>query len=726
MRHRFPPRFTEWMGYGAAALAMYLYGESGGGILVWSLFLGAVAAAVFFERLPLKPYLYGPAIVGLYILVLYDRGGLPVSCRVEGFLGAFRAFFLNMTIMTVVVSGIFFLYFKEKTPLGITVFNAYHLLLALALSAAGLLPGGRHVPAVWGLVFLVCFDGFFINRQAILEEFEKKKRAGREFVSGVIRGSRLVSVVVFLACTAGGVGAVGAAVYAVTGGDAWKNARRSRSTGGGLRVRERLVHDVSRNRPNLADMRVKMAVSVRYAGRSLKGLYMKGRSFDTYLWGGRWIVTGASVMYMPDAGGGIPLPRLYAEEGYRVKRRYVSLGVRLFMVETPEIFVMERPEVLYIPFSPEGCRFYLRGGLSFPRLPADLVTYSVLSSVPLFPGSEMAEAVPSSPAEDVMRVYLRVPARMKRLIALGRRIAAEEYSVRGRVERIRRFIGTRCRYVPEPQGRRGRGDPVEDFLFGTRRGVCVEFASAFVLLARAAGVPARYCTGYMVRFPETSEVVPEGKGGFSRAEEYVLRKRNAHAWGEIFVKGAGWIAVEAVPPAALDLVAGRGREGGGGGAPTVRRPGVRRAASGAGKPRVGFFQRFLDAAARAGYRRIRWTGLVLGGLLLGCAALMRVPGRRYRAALEKLGLVKKRITPVDFYNEYLLACERRNIRVRAGETALEFAARAASLVPPEDALFIAAEYHRVRYGRRSPSDPGRIKRVLAAVGAARVPGDRHG
>ncbi len=39
-------------------------------------------------------------------------------------------------------------------------------------------------------------------------------------------------------------------------------------------------------------------------------------------------------------------------------------------------------------------------------------------------------------------------------------------------------------------------DSIDDFLFNTRLGFCGHFASAFVTLMRAAGVPARVVTGY--------------------------------------------------------------------------------------------------------------------------------------------------------------------------------------------------------------------------------------
>src|SRR5690606_37195819 len=50
--------------------------------------------------------------------------------------------------------------------------------------------------------------------------------------------------------------------------------------------------------------------------------------------------------------------------------------------------------------------------------------------------------------------------------------------------------------TPPPLGR----DSVDDFLFNTREGYCEHFASAFAVMMRSAGVPARVVTGYQGGF----------------------------------------------------------------------------------------------------------------------------------------------------------------------------------------------------------------------------------
>ena len=68
-------------------------------------------------------------------------------------------------------------------------------------------------------------------------------------------------------------------------------------------------------------------------------------------------------------------------------------------------------------------------------------------------------------------------------------------------------------------------DPVDGFLFETRRGFCEHYASAFVVLLRAAGIPARVVTGY-----QGGAINPNGN-------YMIVRQSDAHAWAEALVGG---------------------------------------------------------------------------------------------------------------------------------------------------------------------------------------------
>lgn len=76
-------------------------------------------------------------------------------------------------------------------------------------------------------------------------------------------------------------------------------------------------------------------------------------------------------------------------------------------------------------------------------------------------------------------------------------------------------------------------DFVDYFLFETGKGYCTHFASAFVLLARSQGIPARYVQGFYAK-----------KGD---AREVTITSDMAHAWPEAYIDGVGWIAYEPTP-----------------------------------------------------------------------------------------------------------------------------------------------------------------------------------
>lgn len=77
----------------------------------------------------------------------------------------------------------------------------------------------------------------------------------------------------------------------------------------------------------------------------------------------------------------------------------------------------------------------------------------------------------------------------------------------------------------------------DEFLFDTKEGFCEHFSSAFVILMRGAGIPARVVTGY-------TGGVPNRVGGY-----WVVRQMDAHAWSEVWLEGEGWVRVD--PTAAV-------------------------------------------------------------------------------------------------------------------------------------------------------------------------------
>ncbi|NLE08697.1 MAG: transglutaminase domain-containing protein, partial [Dehalococcoidales bacterium] len=105
-----------------------------------------------------------------------------------------------------------------------------------------------------------------------------------------------------------------------------------------------------------------------------------------------------------------------------------------------------------------------------------------------------------------------------------------------KAEAIEQYLRTNYLYDPEytraPEGE----DPVDWFLFTEKRGVCANFNSAFVILARSVGIPARLVTGFH---------------GNQQEEEQTVSLKQAHAWAEIPFLDYGWVTFDATAPGDL-------------------------------------------------------------------------------------------------------------------------------------------------------------------------------
>jgi transglutaminase-like putative cysteine protease len=94
----------------------------------------------------------------------------------------------------------------------------------------------------------------------------------------------------------------------------------------------------------------------------------------------------------------------------------------------------------------------------------------------------------------------------------------------------------------------GRNE-IDDFLFDRKQGYCEHFSSAFVVLMRAAGIPARVVTGYA--------------GGYRNpiGDYWLVLNSDAHAWAEVWLPGRGWVRVDptaaVAPERVFDTIADR-------------------------------------------------------------------------------------------------------------------------------------------------------------------------
>ena len=119
-------------------------------------------------------------------------------------------------------------------------------------------------------------------------------------------------------------------------------------------------------------------------------------------------------------------------------------------------------------------------------------------------------------------------------------------SQRERVQKICGYFKSQYTYSLEKE-RSPRGvDPVEDFVFRTKKGHCELYATATVILLRYLKIPARYVTGFTV----TEKNPLTGL--------WLAREQDAHAWVEVLLPGEGWVIFDPTPGTAeSDLAVGR-------------------------------------------------------------------------------------------------------------------------------------------------------------------------
>jgi transglutaminase-like putative cysteine protease len=136
--------------------------------------------------------------------------------------------------------------------------------------------------------------------------------------------------------------------------------------------------------------------------------------------------------------------------------------------------------------------------------------------------------------------YLEVPeAIVPDLSALAEEITAGQDTPYDKAQAITVFLRQEIEYsttlAAPPQGR----DPILWVLLDYKRGFCLYYASAEVLMLRSLGIPARMAAGFA-----------EGQAAEGRVEEniqetiYTVRRVDAHAWPEVFFPGIGWVEFE--------------------------------------------------------------------------------------------------------------------------------------------------------------------------------------
>jgi transglutaminase-like putative cysteine protease len=186
------------------------------------------------------------------------------------------------------------------------------------------------------------------------------------------------------------------------------------------------------------------------------------------------------------------------------------------------LFALEHPSML--PRSPSSDPLAPTGNeVAYLTYDQQLIAKSpIAQAIRYTQRSSLRDSYPG--ADDNPRESLQLPLSNPRTIAFAREMREGVDSDRAYVNAVLKWFHEEP-FVYTLSPPLLNRDPVDGFLFDTRRGFCEHYAGAFTVLLRAAGIPARVVTGY-----QGGEMNPDG-------DYMIVRQSDAHAWAEALLDG---------------------------------------------------------------------------------------------------------------------------------------------------------------------------------------------
>jgi len=270
--------------------------------------------------------------------------------------------------------------------------------------------------------------------------------------------------------------------------------------------------------------------------RSPSRSYWRSHSYDEYS-GVSWSQSDKSLLEMePEVGVyykldkplGSPLYAQPAGEGQRIVQSFTIVRQQPNLV-----FAAYRPSEIYITAS--QLSLDSGDGIRLPEALKPGFTYSVASLRPNFDPELLRQASTEYPAYITHR-YLQLPNNIsQRTKNLAGRLTADHTNPYDKVTALADYLRTEYPYNNFPPPHPPGAEVVDTFLFEDQQGICEQYVTALVVMARSLGIPARLTTGY-------------GAGTHNPITNYYeVRLNDAHSWAEVYFPGYGWVPFDPTP-----------------------------------------------------------------------------------------------------------------------------------------------------------------------------------
>jgi transglutaminase-like putative cysteine protease len=281
--------------------------------------------------------------------------------------------------------------------------------------------------------------------------------------------------------------------------------------------------------PNLAETPVawvRTSLSSPHPDQPPPGLYLRRGTFSDYT--GRGWANPTSLDLQEQAGG----------EGLDAEA-WPPLADRALVMQ--QIRTAQPSDLLLSTGEPVEPGLDYRAAL---RGPGDLVglwsgegavdRYQVRAAVPAVDEADLSALGLPDPASlpDWAARHLALPDGLDpRIPALAQEVTQSAQSAHAQALALEAYLRTFTYDLDVAEPPPG-ADVAAYFLFDLQRGYCDYYATAFVVMARSLGIPARFATGYA------------SGSWLSMGQEWLITEADAHAWPEVYFPGYGWIGFE--------------------------------------------------------------------------------------------------------------------------------------------------------------------------------------
>ena len=227
---------------------------------------------------------------------------------------------------------------------------------------------------------------------------------------------------------------------------------------------------------------------------------------------------------------------------WRPERGPERRGVATYVGSNP----MRYTQTYFMHQAQQGVTFMGYHGLEV-RSPSDTgygtplgkgFSYKVLSVQPDFVPEKLRQDRPRQAPDR----YYDIPSSLGWMRGFADRLTSDVPTGFGKAVRIVDYLRRNARYDEDAEDQLTSSASLGGFLRDGDKGTSIDYATATVLLARAAGLPARLAVGYL----------PGERDLLSGA--YTVRGEHAHAWAEISFEKHSWVPFDAHPHP--DLIAG--------------------------------------------------------------------------------------------------------------------------------------------------------------------------